>query len=1423
MAVNEAPCIHCLLTHTDTETLDACMSACITDMRICGCCGAAALRLQPSASNYHRCRRRAGTNDRALALSPIVREFAQIDDHTLWLCASCCKHPDRLATFVPDMSEDYAALLVATPFEVLHTTSFIDVNYKLTTHAYGYVSGEFTEHSLLHAPILKGRPRPSYTAAQGAETEHLWNYLIDHCPLYQRYVPLRYRTNPTAITLEAPTWQHIVAEHRARDPVTDRHEHICLSDATMDVFAQNTEYADIVQACIGTVMVAADLPVNISARSTKRDILYRTMEAEVHGNREPIEVLLCPAFFPQCNGHYQQMPGYRVNSHQYLKHRCMQAFSPFTKHTPYLLWLRAIDNAMCAINASAGTHFVNSSSYQNTRDELGPGATEGEILDRLVKHRVSETVDGSPAYFKRGKQDLNTMVRELGLPSHFITLTMNETGPLRGIEYSGVDEIMKHWNAAFDWKDAPVECNRAFIARFEYIFHQHILHGSQVLGPVSDYAIRYECQGRGSLHVHMCIWLPNSTAIALLDERICAFVPAAWDPTANKEQGAFVPPTDPLLHRLYQHVIHKQQHTCRHEDGSTKSCIRDGYCRLHFPQPLHESRTPVLGTCKRRYQYACYRECDRWTVAYLPDLALLLDAHVNVAKVVAEEWSFYLLKYATKPDPNGSLHLTPPEMLSLGFQNENVYSRAVAVRFATTQIYQPAQLALIAMDAPTFRTSRKIQYVNIMPPESRLKRIRSMQRYASPRADDQQAYEQRPTWTVDNVVMPAMICCNFHRRVQCFSRSQLNNQSKVVPQKWAAALAAWNTDKGLACRAELCPVNNKKLRKRFIGVSRQGLAYFWRPKQDLVRFPVIDPRKNIESFCYILLCEHCAFDTERSFKLHYPTYALAAYHLGLVDTFDKLQSHVARHIKYMYASKSLTVEHILELAHAIMLPAMPAPSTMNCLDTLRAQAICAEAIGHMPESLVLDTQQHHAVNNIAAHGNRGLYIVTGGAGTGKSLIARCIAHKRAQLDGVVYMATTHKASHLLSQFCDTVHSTCNIPAFGTTLPPFDSRNSHVHALATCHTFIIDEFSQLQRNTFHHAIARIGQAQGLAFDRVLENNTIILVGDESQLPPVCRRSCCLLHGVCIEHHIAASPLFEAAYRDATHCFHLHANHRNPGFAAVLDRIRHQHAEPITQDWVNVNINCRLNENAVPVPGGRVLCSHNATVKEYNNMVLATLDGPIETTPPRVTVQGSTLGAQHIPVEIDALDDIERTWVANHEQNRMQHTALNARIRFWATADKRTGQTNATMGTVVGFVHAKPSASNSSAPLSGIKVRLDRTDDIVTVHRLQPVGKVVSSRYITAAFWPLALGYATTVHVSQGESIRVPMLIDLAECFLPGLAYTALSRTTNVELISLKRPLTVHDLRVISLDVYYSARDAGEEATRVPHVIIPKRQN
>lgn len=128
-------------------------------------------------------------------------------------------------------------------------------------------------------------------------------------------------------------------------------------------------------------------------------------------------------------------------------------------------------------------------------------------------------------------------------------------------------------------QDAPVECNRAFINRFETVFHEHILSGNRILGDVVDYAIRYECQGRGSLHVHMCIWLRTLEDVAALDERIRANVPAEQDANGN-----FILPEDPLQRRLYRCVL--IGHVIGH-NTSMLVILQDGTHATKLHKPKH--------------------------------------------------------------------------------------------------------------------------------------------------------------------------------------------------------------------------------------------------------------------------------------------------------------------------------------------------------------------------------------------------------------------------------------------------------------------------------------------------------------------------------------------------------------------------------------------------------------------------------------------------------------------------------------------------------------------------------------------------------------------------------------------------------------------------------------------------------------------
>jgi hypothetical protein len=83
-----------------------------------------------------------------------------------------------------------------------------------------------------------------------------------------------------------------------------------------------------------------------------------------------------------------------------------------------------------------------------------------------------------------------------------------------------------------------------------------------------------------------------------------------------------------------------------------------------------------------------------------------------------------------------------------------------------------------------------------------------------------------------------------------------------------------------------------------------------------------------------------------------------------LSPIGKLQSVVACHVKLAYASRSLTVAQSLEVAQAIMRPAVPAPNTCICLDNLRAEAVRAEVVSRRPNDVTLDKQQNCAVTTV---------------------------------------------------------------------------------------------------------------------------------------------------------------------------------------------------------------------------------------------------------------------------------------------------------------------------------------------------------------------------------------------------------------------------------------------------------------------------
>jgi hypothetical protein len=68
------------------------------------------------------------------------------------VCNPCHYRPGRLGDFAVEFPLGYATALALTPDPRLHSFSY----FTLTTHAYGYITGQFSGHSLVHATVLNG-------------------------------------------------------------------------------------------------------------------------------------------------------------------------------------------------------------------------------------------------------------------------------------------------------------------------------------------------------------------------------------------------------------------------------------------------------------------------------------------------------------------------------------------------------------------------------------------------------------------------------------------------------------------------------------------------------------------------------------------------------------------------------------------------------------------------------------------------------------------------------------------------------------------------------------------------------------------------------------------------------------------------------------------------------------------------------------------------------------------------------------------------------------------------------------------------------------------------------------------------------------------------------------------------------------------
>ena len=294
---------------------------------------------------------------------------------------------------------------------------------------------------------------------------------------------------------------------------------------------------------------------------------------------ENCEELAHPYLFPTGKFGYTSKRNVNLSPTKYFNQRLLNYKQKFASDSDYIFFAQAV------------TQHLNLNSRINIAMQKikAEGLTAG-MLSQNFKERVQSfvanddafnfmnTLKGTPAYWKRFLFEVLAMVKQLGLPTFFMTLSCadlhwNELveiiSKLQGCTLSDDEiETMNYHDRTNILNSNPVLLMRHFQYRVETFFKEIVIDGP--LGKVKYYAIRVEFQVRGSPHIHSLLWVLNAPTltkdnkneyITFVDSVIKCELP-------NKDEEP----------ELYDLVLTYQKHT--HSNSCRKYKNKD--CRYSF-------------------------------------------------------------------------------------------------------------------------------------------------------------------------------------------------------------------------------------------------------------------------------------------------------------------------------------------------------------------------------------------------------------------------------------------------------------------------------------------------------------------------------------------------------------------------------------------------------------------------------------------------------------------------------------------------------------------------------------------------------------------------------------------------------------------------------------------------------------------------
>ena len=157
--------------------------------------------------------------------------------------------------------------------------------------------------------------------------------------------------------------------------------------------------------------------------------------------------------------------------------------------------------------------------FQSSNNKLTAAeARNSDFMDNIVKkdegYYIFKQLRNSPAYLEKRKKDVFAMIRQLGLPTWFLSLSCADTRWTdllsilatlnKRVHYTGEDINKLTWEQKVKLVQSdPVTCSRDFDHRVKEFINTVLKSDHNPLGKLKDFFYRVEFQQRGSPHIHM--------------------------------------------------------------------------------------------------------------------------------------------------------------------------------------------------------------------------------------------------------------------------------------------------------------------------------------------------------------------------------------------------------------------------------------------------------------------------------------------------------------------------------------------------------------------------------------------------------------------------------------------------------------------------------------------------------------------------------------------------------------------------------------------------------------------------------------------------------------------------------------------------------------------------------------------------------